>query len=94
VDAVFRAYAELRGTPYADSLANGVAAALTDPDPFVRAQALAFFARWPGVAGAARVGELLAGDLELFARVPDPMSSGTDLADRLRSVAELIEGAG
>jgi len=90
VDAVFRAYGELRGTPYADALATGVAAALTDPDPFVRAQALAFFARWPGAAGAARVGELPAGDPALFAGVPDPMSPGTDLAARLRSVAELV----
>ena len=90
LDAVFRAYAELRGTPYADSLARGVAAALTDPDPLVRAQALVFFASSPGAAGAARVGELLVGNLALFAGVPDPMSPGSDLAARLRSVALLV----
>lgn len=43
------------------------------------------------MAGAARVRELLAGDRVLFAGVPDPMSPGEDLLERLVLVAALVE---
>jgi hypothetical protein len=43
VDAVLRVHAELAGTAAAGRLEGGVAACLSDPDPFVRSQALMFF---------------------------------------------------
>jgi len=43
VDAVLRVHGELAGSPLAGRLEEGVAACLSDPDPFVRSQALMFF---------------------------------------------------
>jgi len=43
VDAVLRVHAELAGTAAAARLEEGVAACLTDLDPFVREQAQMFF---------------------------------------------------
>lgn len=43
VDAVLRVHAELAGTAAAGRLEEGVAVCLSDPDPFVRSQALMFF---------------------------------------------------
>lgn len=83
VDWIFRAYPALTGTPYADRLARGVAACLTDPDPLVRAQALLFFTAEPRAAGGERIAELAAGDRAGFAGVPDPLAPGTDLERRL-----------
>jgi len=79
VDWVFRAYAELAGTPYADRLACGVAVCLSDPDPLVRSQALIFFRSEPLAAGGERIVELAAGDRAGFAGVPDPLSPSVDL---------------
>jgi len=79
VDWVFRAYAELAGTPYADRLARGVAVCLSDPDPLIRAQALIFFRSKPLAAGGERLVELAAGDRAGFAGVPDPLSPSVDL---------------
>ena len=81
VDWIFRAYDELkaRSSPFADRPAAGVAACLTAPEPEVRAQALVFFQRHPRAAGGERVVDLVAGDRELFAGVPDPVYPCTDL---------------
>lgn len=79
VDWIFRAYAELAGTPYADRLARGVAVCLTDADPRIRAQALLFFECQPLAAGGERIVDLAAGDRALFAGVPDPLRPGVDL---------------
>lgn len=79
LDWVTRAYAELAGSPYADRLAEGVAACLTAPEPEVRGQALVFFQSHPRAAGGERVRELVAGDRALFRGVPDPIHPGTDL---------------
>jgi hypothetical protein len=54
VDCIFRAYEELRGTPYADLLSRGVAANLDAVEPDVREQALLFFRALPDAAGAER----------------------------------------
>jgi hypothetical protein len=43
VDAVLRVHSELAGSPLAARLEDGVAACLTDQDPFVRSQAQMFF---------------------------------------------------
>jgi hypothetical protein len=83
LDAVERVHHELTGSPYAGRWEHGVAACLTDPDPFVRAQALLFFQAHPHAGGAGRVRELLAGDRDLFRGVPDPLSPGSDLEARL-----------
>lgn len=79
VDWIFRAYAELAGTPYADRLTRGVAVCLTDADPRIRAQALLFFECHPLAAGGERLADLAAGDRALFAGVPDPLRPGVDL---------------
>jgi hypothetical protein len=52
LDWVFRAYEEIRTTPYADRLARGVAACGTDPDPEIARLARIFFERHPNAAGA------------------------------------------
>jgi len=76
---IVRALAELSGSPCADRLTRGVAAALTAPEPAVRGQALVFFQSHPCVAGGDRVNELVAGDRRLFRDVADPIHPGTDL---------------
>lgn len=43
VDAVLRVHGELAGSPLAARLEEGVAACLSDQDPFVREQARTFF---------------------------------------------------
>jgi hypothetical protein len=83
VDWVLRAHAELAGSPYADLLARGVAAALTAPEPEVRGQALVFFQARPEAAGGERIVDLAAGDRALFAGVADPVHPGTDLLRQL-----------
>lgn len=94
VDWVFRAYAEVSGTAWADRLARGVAACLTAAEPEIRSQALIFFQSWPLAAGGERLGDLAAGDRALFAGVPDPVRPGVDLEHQLlaalaaRSAAE------
>jgi hypothetical protein len=79
VDWVFRAYGEIRQTPYADRMARGVAACLTAADPLIRAQALVFFQSQPGAAGHERIVDLVAGDRALFAGVADPIHPDVDL---------------
>ena len=79
LDWILRAYAELAGSPYADRLADGVAACLTAPEPAVRGQALVFFQSQPRAPGGDRVCDLVAGDRTLFRGVPDPIHPGTDL---------------
>lgn len=79
LDAVERLYAELADSPYAERLEHGIAVCLTDPDPFVRAQALAFFHAHPYAVADERVRELLAGDRRLFRAVPGPAGAGPDL---------------
>lgn len=79
LDALERIYAELAGSPYADRLEDGVAVCLTDPDPFVRAQALVFFRSHPYAVGEDRVRELLEGDRRLYRAVPNPAGPGPDL---------------
>jgi hypothetical protein len=74
LDGIFRLYDE-----HGDPLAKGVAACLTAAEPKVRAQALVFFQRHPQAAGGETVDDLVAGDRELFAGVPDPLHPGTDL---------------
>lgn len=83
LDVILRVHAELAGSPYAQLLERGVAACLTDPDPFVRAQALTFFQVHPCTAADERVDQLLAGDRRLFRGVPDPVHPGTDLEQQL-----------
>src|ERR1700733_4468633 len=61
-DWIFRAYDQLKATPYADRLSRGVAAALTVADPSVQSQALVFFASQPKAAGAERLVDLVAGN--------------------------------
>jgi hypothetical protein len=51
LDWVFRVYRELAGSPYADLLAQGVAACLTAPEPEVRSQARIFFKAEPAPGG-------------------------------------------
>jgi hypothetical protein len=87
LDWVFRAYRELAGSPYADLLARGMADCLTADDPFVRAQALIFFDAEPEAAGGERIASLDSSHHDLFAGVPDPMSPGHDLGERLAWVA-------
>jgi hypothetical protein len=83
VDAVLRVHGELSGSPLAVRLEEGVAACLTDPDPFVRSQALVFFRVHRCPAGDRRIGELAAGDRRLFRGVPDPLQPGADLEQQL-----------
>jgi hypothetical protein len=79
LDWVFRAYEQVRNTPYADRLSRGVAACLTAAEPEVRTQALVFFQSQPRAAGGDRIEELLAGDRAGFAGVADPLHPGVDL---------------
>lgn len=79
LDAVERVYAELADSPYAERLEHGVAMCLTDPDPFVRAQALVFFHAHPYAVTDDRLRELLAGDRRLFRAVPSLAGTGPDL---------------
>lgn len=79
LDWILRAYAELAGSPYADRLAEGVAASLTAREPEVRAQALVFFQLNPRAAGHDRIRDLITGDRRLFRGIPDPVHPGTDL---------------
>jgi hypothetical protein len=83
IEWIFRALPELAGTPYADRLCRAVAACLTDPDPFVRGQALLFFDVRPLAAGGERITELAGGDLTLFTGVPDEVGTAGDLERRL-----------
>jgi hypothetical protein len=76
---ILRAYDALKSSSYAARLARGVAAALTAPEPEVRAQALVFFQAHPDAAAGDRVDDLVAGDRALFAGVADPIHPGTDL---------------
>ncbi|MBN2494715.1 MAG: hypothetical protein JXR96_09015 [Deltaproteobacteria bacterium] len=79
-DWLFRAYAELEGSPYRDRLAEGVSACLTDEEPRVRSGALTFFERHPEARGAERIVELAEGPRALF----DGTASGTAaLEDKL-----------
>jgi hypothetical protein len=91
VDWVFRAYRELRGTPFADLLSLGVAACLTAPEPDIRAQALIFFQSEPDAAGSACVDDLLAGDRALFAGITAPMFPGADLEWHVRAASAARE---
>ncbi len=79
LDWIFRAYEQLRNTPYADRLSRGVAACLEAPEPDVQTQALVFFQSQPGAAGGERIDELVAGDRARFAKVADPMHPDVDL---------------
>jgi predicted DNA-binding WGR domain protein len=81
LDAVVRFYDDLRGTPHADRLSEGISACMTDPNPYVRFQALIFFENHPEAAGAARVEEIVTGDRSLFDGV---MEQGYDLGFSLR----------
>jgi hypothetical protein len=87
VDAVLRVHGELAGSVLAGRLEGGVAACLTDPEPFVRSQALVFFRVRRCPAGLRRIRELVAGDRQLFRGVPDPLQPGTDLEQQLLAVA-------
>jgi hypothetical protein len=87
VDAVLRLHHELAGLVLAGRLEAGVAACLSDPEPFVRAQALVFFRVRRCPAGVLRVRELVAGDRQLFRGVPDPLQPGADLEQLLLEVA-------
>lgn len=83
VDAVLRVHGELAGSALAGRLEEGVAACLTDPEPFVRAQALVFLRARPCPAGQRRIRELVAGDRGLFRGVPDPLQPGAELEQQL-----------
>jgi len=92
LDWVLRVYAELGGTPYADPLSRGVAAALTAPEPEVRGQALVFFQALPQAAGGERINDLVDGDQSLFAGTADPLHPSTDLQwQLLAALAARIE---
>jgi hypothetical protein len=79
LDWIFRAYEQVRNTPYADRLSRGVAACLEAPEPDVQTQALVFFQSQPGAAGGERIDELVAGDRARFAGIADPMHPSVDL---------------
>jgi hypothetical protein len=79
LDWIFRAYEQLRGTPYADRLSRGVAACLDAAEPDVQTQALVFFQSQPAAAGGERIDDMVAGDRARFAGVADPMHSSVDL---------------
>ena len=79
LDWIFRAYEQLRNTPYADRLSRGVAACLAAAEPEVRAQALVFFQSQPRAAGSERIDDLVAADRGGFVGVADPLHPGVDL---------------
>jgi hypothetical protein len=91
LDSIEPVHAELAGSPYADRLEHGVAACLTDPDPFVRAQALVFFQSHPCAAGAERLGRIVPlchGDTRFerdIARLIDDQDVRIALLDLFRS---------
>lgn len=93
LEGVFRFYDALGGSPYADLVSRGMAAALTHPNAAVRASALFFFEKYPRAAGAERAEELSGGDRVLFDGVRDP-DSGYDLGQQLSRVvgARLMAG--
>jgi hypothetical protein len=79
LDWIFRAYEQLRDTPYADRMSRGVAACLDASDPDVQTQALVFFQSQPRAVGGERIDDLVAGDRARFAGVADPMHPSVDL---------------
>jgi hypothetical protein len=79
LDWIFRAYDQLRSTPYGDRLSRGVAACLEANEPDVQTQALVFFQSQPSAAGGERIDDLVAGDRARFAKVADPMHPDVDL---------------
>lgn len=91
LDAVVREYQSRHGTAVADELSRGVAACLSDEDASVRAQALIFFEKFPEAAGGEELTKILEKRPELFAGVPNPWASGSDLEwQLLRSIGARI----
>jgi hypothetical protein len=80
LDWVKRAYERLRGSPnLAENLARGVAAAITDGDEKVRAQALMFFESYPSAPGRELVASAAKNHRQLFRGVPNVFQDSTTL---------------
>ncbi|MBP2324168.1 hypothetical protein JOF56_004553 [Kibdelosporangium banguiense] len=92
LDWINRAYNQVKPTPYACRLAQGVASCLTAANPRIRAQALVFFQTHPSACGADRITTLAAGNRDLFRAIDDPIHPGTDLEwQLLTALAAQIE---